>query len=123
MSPETVAAERRVPPPERRSTLVALLDPSEPHRRRFFLAWILVFWVAIYAGSIFTPALLDDADSVHAEAAKEILKTGDWVTLHIDGGIRYLEKAPLMYWAVAASYKLFGISEWSTRLPLALGVL
>jgi hypothetical protein len=28
-----------------------------------------------------------------------------------------------MYWAVAVSYKLFGISDWSTRLPLMLGVL
>ena len=28
-----------------------------------------------------------------------------------------------MYWGVAASYEVFGISEWSTRLPLMLGVL
>jgi hypothetical protein len=28
-----------------------------------------------------------------------------------------------MYWAVAGSYRCFGISEWSTRLPLMLGVL
>src|SRR5262245_16889203 len=47
----------------------------------------------------------------------------DWVTLHINGGFRYLEKAPLMYWAVAASFKLFGVHEWSARLPIALGVL
>jgi len=46
----------------------------------------------------------------------------DWVTLHANG-VRYLEKAPLMYWAVALSYGLFGVSEWSTRLPLTLGVL
>jgi 4-amino-4-deoxy-L-arabinose transferase-like glycosyltransferase len=38
-------------------------------------------------------------------------------------GIRYLEKAPLMYWGVAGSYSLFGVSDWSTRLPLMLGVL
>src|SRR5438552_9758688 len=46
----------------------------------------------------------------------------DWVTLHVNG-IRYLEKAPLMYWGVAGSYSLFGVSDWSTRLPLMLGVL
>ena len=68
------------------------------------------------------PALLDDADTVHAEAAREILQRHDWVTLYVNGE-RYLEKAPLMYWSVAASYTLFGISEWSTRLPLMLGVL
>ena len=46
----------------------------------------------------------------------------DWVTLYANG-VRYLEKAPLMYWGVATSYTLFGVSEWSTRLPLVLGVL
>jgi 4-amino-4-deoxy-L-arabinose transferase-like glycosyltransferase len=71
---------------------------------------------------MFTPPLLDDVDTVHAEAAREMVLSHDWVTLHTDG-IRYLEKAPLMYWAVALSYKIFGISDWSTRLPLMLGVL
>ena len=51
-----------------------------------------------------------------------MLQRHDWVTLYVNG-VRYLEKAPLMYWGVAASYKLFGISEWSTRFPLMLGVL
>jgi 4-amino-4-deoxy-L-arabinose transferase-like glycosyltransferase len=79
-------------------------------------------WLAIYFAGIFTPALLDDVDTVHAEAAREMVLRHDWVTLYANG-IRYLEKAPLMYWGVAASYKLFGPSEWATRLPLVLGVL
>ena len=86
------------------------------------LGLILLLWFAIYFVSIFSPALLDDVDSVHAEAAREMVLRHDWVTLYTDG-IRYLEKAPLMYWGVAASYKVFGIGEWSTRLPLMLGVL
>ena len=48
--------------------------------------------------------------------------TRDYVTLHVNG-VRYLEKAPLPYWLVAGSYHLFGISEFSTRLPMALSVL
>jgi len=86
------------------------------------LSMILLLWVAIYFASIFSPALLDDVDTIHAEAAREMVLRHDWVTLYTDG-VRYLEKAPLMYWGVAASYKIFGISEWSTRLPLMLGVL
>jgi len=79
-------------------------------------------WLAIYVASMFTPPLLDDVDTIHAEAAREILLRHDWVTLYTDG-LRYMEKAPLMYWELATSYKLFGISDWSTRLPLVLGVL
>jgi len=83
---------------------------------------ILIFWAAIYFAGIFTPPLLDDVDTIHAEAAREMVVRHDWVTLYTDG-IRYLEKAPLMYWGVAASYELFGIHDWSTRLPLMLGML
>src|SRR6476646_2675670 len=69
------------------------------HKHRNFLLAIVFVWAVIYLASIFTPPLLDDADTVHAEAAREMLTRNDWVTLHIDLGIRYLEKAPLMYWA------------------------
>src|ERR1700739_3606170 len=97
-------------------------------RHNSFLFLIMLVWAVIYLTSLFQPPLLDDADTVHAEAAREMASGGDWVTLHINGGegangFRYLEKAPLMYWATAASFKLFGVSEWSARLPIALGVL
>ena len=91
--------------------------------RRRFLSIIILIWAVVYLGSIFHPPLEDDADTVHAEAAREMATSGDWVTLHINGGFRYLEKAPLMYWCTAVSFKLFGVHEWSARLPLALGVL
>jgi 4-amino-4-deoxy-L-arabinose transferase-like glycosyltransferase len=83
---------------------------------------LFALWAVIYMAGLSRPALLDDADTVHAEAAKEMLQRHDWVTLYVNGE-RYLEKAPLMYWSVAASYKIFGISEWSTRFPLMLVVL
>ena len=83
---------------------------------------IIGLWALLYIPGLFRPALLDDADSVHAEAAREMLLRHDWVTLHVDG-IRYFEKAPLMYWAIAGSFKLFGVHEWSARLPIALATL
>jgi 4-amino-4-deoxy-L-arabinose transferase-like glycosyltransferase len=89
---------------------------------RISLLVLIALWAVIYMAGLSRPALLDDADTVHAEAAREMLQRHDWVTLYVNG-IRYLEKAPLMYWSVAASYTLFGVSEWSTRLPLMLIVL
>src|SRR5438132_10637472 len=86
------------------------------------IALIGLLWAAIYVIGMFTPALLDDVDTVHAEAAREMVLRHDWVTLYTNG-VRYMEKAPLMYWAVAISYKAFGVNDWSTRLPLMLGVL
>ena len=83
---------------------------------------LIALWLVIYIAGIFTPPLLDDVDTIHAEAAREMLLRHDWVTLYTNG-FRYLEKAPLMYWSLAASYKIFGICDWSTRLPLMLGFL
>ncbi len=77
--------------------------------------------VVLYLGSAFSPHLQDDADSTHAEAAREMLVRGDYVTLKVNG-IRYLEKAPLMYWAVAFSYRLFGTNAFATRLPTAIAM-
>lgn len=100
----------------------AVAPDAESVRLRYSLALIFLLWAVIYLAAIFTPALLDDVDTIHAEAAREMVLRGDWVTLYTDG-IRYLEKAPLMYWSVAASYEIFGVKDWSTRLPLVLGVL
>ncbi|MFY9610591.1 MAG: glycosyltransferase family 39 protein [Blastocatellia bacterium] len=84
---------------------------------------IVLLWAVIYLPSSgYPPSLLDDADTVHAEAARETAESGNWITLHANR-IRYLEKAPLMYWLIAASYRLFGVSEFSSRLPLAFAVL
>src|SRR5271166_381758 len=81
-----------------------------------------LLWIFIYGPGLFRPPLMDDADGSHADAGREILTRGDWVTLH-ENGIRYLEKAPLPYWGMAAAIKLFGKATWTARLSLHLSVL
>ncbi len=109
-------------------TIESAIPPTMTRPNGFFSDWricvlaLIALWAVIYMAGLSRPALLDDADTVHAEAAKEMVQRHDWVTLYANG-VRYLEKAPLMYWGVATSYTLFGVSEWSTRLPLVLGVL
>ncbi len=102
-----------------------------PTRPRSTLLSIVLLWFAFYASfTLFAPALLDDADSVHVEVAREMLMRHDYVTLYANG-IRYLEKAPLLYWSMALSMKLamlFGatsarILAAAARVPLALAVL
>src|SRR5277367_3403457 len=98
------------------------LTPTQPAIKRNRLI-LLALWFLFYGGlSLVTPPLLDDADSVHAEVAREMLLRHDWVTLYANG-IRYLEKAPLLYWSMAPSFSLFGVHTPSTRLPLSLAVL
>jgi 4-amino-4-deoxy-L-arabinose transferase-like glycosyltransferase len=106
------------------------ISSSEPaiavhitHRSRKIILTLAGLWILLYASfTLFRPPLLDDADSVHSEVAREMVARHDWITLYANG-IRYLEKAPLMYWSMAASFTLFGPENWAARLPLAIAAL
>ena len=87
-----------------------------------YVAGVLILFAVVYVGSLFSPGLQDDADSTHAEAAREMSATHDYVTLKVNGN-RYLEKAPLMYWAVSLCYFCFGVNEFSAHLPIAVSML
>ena len=87
--------------------------------RRYELIVVLVA-ALIYLGTIVSPpALMDDVDSVQAQIARTMLESGDWVTAKLDG-VKYLEKSPLIYWMMAASFAVFGVHDWSARIPVAL---
>jgi 4-amino-4-deoxy-L-arabinose transferase-like glycosyltransferase len=104
---------------------------APPSRPRSTLLTILLLWLAFYASfTLFTPPLLDDADSVHAEVAREMLLRHDYLTLHANS-IRYLEKAPLLYWSMAATMRAFQLCGATSaqalavaaRIPLSLTIL
>ena len=65
---------------------------------------------------------MDDVDAVQAQIARNMLESGDWITARLDG-VAYLEKSPLIYWMMAASYRVFGVHDWAARLPLALATV
>ncbi|MCU1240866.1 MAG: hypothetical protein JWO71_1592 [Candidatus Acidoferrum typicum] len=68
------------------------------------------------------PGLMDDVDAVQAQIARNMLTSGDWVIARLDG-VPYLEKSPLIYWLIAFSYRIFGVHDWSARIPVALGAV
>jgi hypothetical protein len=65
---------------------------------------------------------MDDVDAVQAQIARNMLTSGDWVTARLDGVV-YLEKAPLIYWAMAVGYAIFGVHDWVARIPVALSAM
>ncbi|MBI4904918.1 MAG: glycosyltransferase family 39 protein [Acidobacteria bacterium] len=62
---------------------------------------------------------MDDVDAVQAQIARNMLESGDWVTARLNG-VTYLEKSPLIYWMMAVSMHLFGVTDWAARIPLAI---
>jgi 4-amino-4-deoxy-L-arabinose transferase-like glycosyltransferase len=109
-------------------TLIASPEPApilrgaEQSRRARVLSVLGALWLALFFASLFAPPVLDDADGTHANAARQMALSGDWVTLRVNN-VRYLEKAPLPYWIVAASFRIFGFNTFATHLPQALAVL
>src|ERR1700761_624344 len=98
--------------------------PAAPNRRwrPRSLALIVLCWLVLQIGGMFSPGLLDDVDSIYIEIAREMMHRHDYVTPYING-IRFFDKPPLMYWMAAGSMQVFGIHDWAARLPLALSVL
>jgi 4-amino-4-deoxy-L-arabinose transferase-like glycosyltransferase len=78
--------------------------------------------LVIVFSSLGRSALFEPDEGRNAEKAREILLLGDWVTPHQDF-LPTLDKPIFFYWLVAISFKLFGLSEWSARLPSALAAL
>jgi 4-amino-4-deoxy-L-arabinose transferase-like glycosyltransferase len=108
------------------STPLRTAPSPTPAPRRLWsprsIALLVLAWLILQIGGLFTPGLLDDVDSVYIQIAREMLQRHDYVTPYING-IRFFDKPPLMYWMAAASMHLFGIHDWAARLPLALAVL
>lgn len=81
--------------------------------------WIVSLMAVVWIATIGIRPLYDPDEGRYAEIPREMLAGGDWIVPHLNYVI-YLEKPPLAYWITAAGYKLFGISEWTARLPNAV---
>lgn len=55
----------------------------------------------------------------YAEIAREMIASGDWVVIRLDG-LLHFEKPVMGYWLKAVSILLFGENNFAVRLPSAL---
>ena len=66
--------------------------------------------------------LTDRDEGSNAEAAREMLESGDWISPTLNYEPRFAKPA-FVYWVISGSYKLFDINEFAARLPSALSGL
>ncbi|MBY0523224.1 MAG: phospholipid carrier-dependent glycosyltransferase [Gemmataceae bacterium] len=95
------------------------VTPAPAIRRSALLILLIVPGMLLYPCMGFH--LFEPDEGRYAEIPREMLVRGDWVVPHLQG-VPYLDKPPLFYWLVMASYALFGIDDWSARLVPALAV-
>src|SRR5947209_18495847 len=64
-------------------------------------------------------SLWDLDEGLNAEAAREMLESGNWIVPTFNFQLRS-SKPALLYWCEALAYRAFGVNEFAARLPSAL---
>jgi 4-amino-4-deoxy-L-arabinose transferase-like glycosyltransferase len=105
-----------------KSKLTAVLMKTFLPNKRYVLITILALAIAPYFINLGASSLWDSNEAFYAETPREMLESGDYINPSFNYKPRF-NKPPLCYWIVTASYKMFGVSEGTERLPLAFGAL
>ena len=97
-----------------------MIDIATPARYSKLSIVVFVVLIAIaWFGFLDHRKLINPDEGRYAEIPYEMVNSGNWITPRLNG-LKYLEKPPLQYWVTAATYKVFGFSEWTARLWPAL---
>jgi 4-amino-4-deoxy-L-arabinose transferase-like glycosyltransferase len=81
----------------------------------------LIVFVFFYGNGNWDIYILDEAKN--AEAAREMIESGDWIIPRFNGELRY-DKPPLHYYLFGLSYWLFDVNPFAARFfPAVMGCL
>lgn len=89
--------------------------------------WFAVTAIVLLALPVFFHGLgswsfLDPDEGRYGTIPYQMLERADFVTPR-QNEVKFFDKPPLLYWAVAASYAVFGYREWAARLVPAVAAL
>lgn len=85
--------------------------------------WIALVVILLLLFRLFlngTIPLMDNTEARYAEIARIMVETNDWIVPQIDYGVPFWAKPPLSTWLSAGSFKIFGVNEFTARLPYFL---
>ena len=91
-------------------------------KKRLHIVLIVLLSYVFFFHGLGSYSLKEPDEGRYAEIPREMVETGDYIVPHLDY-VRYFEKPPLLYWTTALSFKIFGFSEYTARLPDALAAL
>lgn len=86
-----------------------------PLALRFLLPLLAII---ILLSGLFIDSMDVDATQ-YALMSKELMDSDNWLHFYCRG-VPYLDKPPLIFWTSALSYTIFGVSNWSYKLPSLL---
>lgn len=83
------------------------------------LILIAVFFLALLP-MMFNEARYHGDELFYTDGAIGMMQSGDYVTPHYSNGVMRFRKPVFAYWVIMASYKIFGISLFASRIPFLL---
>ncbi|MGH7925532.1 MAG: glycosyltransferase family 39 protein [Candidatus Binatus sp.] len=86
------------------------------------VAAILALSLAVCMFHLGSFGLWEPDEARYAEIAREMLQSGNLLVPHLNY-VAYVEKPPLLYWLTTLSFRVFGVSEFAARLPVALSAI
>ena len=93
--------------------------PAVQDNRSVHLVLLLALAALLFFLGLGSLGLTDRDEGSNAEAAREMVETGDWVSPTLNYQPRFAKPA-FIYWLMSAAYTTFGVSEFSARLPSAV---
>lgn len=88
---------------------------NSPYNSARTLWAVLIGFLVVWFYMLGARTLVPTDEGRYAEMAREMVATGDWITLRLNG-IKYFEKPPLQNWMNALTFTLFGLGDWQARL-------
>jgi 4-amino-4-deoxy-L-arabinose transferase-like glycosyltransferase len=79
---------------------------------------LLLIAISVFLYGLGGRPLEDWDEAIYAQIAKEMVQSGDWLTLHWEFQ-NWFEKPPLLMWTTAVFYRLFGVKEFWSRAASA----
>ncbi|MDA1008121.1 MAG: phospholipid carrier-dependent glycosyltransferase [Planctomycetota bacterium] len=83
---------------------------------------VIAVWIVADVLTLGVRPLIAPDETRYALIGWEMISSGDWFSLRMDG-FRYYEKPPMGYWLTAASFNTFGVNAFALRLPMSLSAL
>src|SRR5258706_11424318 len=96
------------------------LSTGFKQHRAFFI--VIAFASVVFLSDIWSYKEFVRAESYFALGARLMIEQGDWLTPHAPDELP-LNKPPITYWAIGASYKVLGTSYGAARVPSVLAAL